>query len=97
MDEQGAREVLHQFGPGPHVVDDVLQIYTITEGASDAPPGLRFGVRESTIGPGRASPTLGWVRWAATLDGARELVPARAGYRLPRDPKDPPVIVEVWL
>lgn len=89
--------MLNSFGPGPRVVDRVLRLYTITEGAADAPPGMPFAVREFEVGPGCASPRLGWVHWAVSLQAARELVPPAASYRWPRDDNDDPVIVETWL
>lgn len=89
--------MLSNFGPGPRVVDRVTRLYTITQGAADAPAGLPFGVREFVVEPGSASPRLGWVMWAATLSAARELVPPAADYRMPRDDADDPVMVETWL
>lgn len=68
------------------------QLYVITTGASDIPPG-KFCVREHLV-PGGATKTCAL---ADSLEEARTLVPAWADQNLGRMDGDDPVIVESWV
>lgn len=72
-----------------------LQMYVITHGAKDLPPG-KYCVREHVVCEGKNDATTRHVM-ADDLEGARRRVPAWADQNIGRDGNDDPVIVEVWV
>lgn len=74
-------------------MSDQLDIWTIYYNTSDL-PGL-YTARRSSIGRDGIIPASS-VFIGKTLDGIRTTIP-KGLHRLPRDPFDDPVIVEVWL
>lgn len=92
-----------------HAPDEGLELWTIYQKPKDYPDG--FVVRRSLVGAGRKCLTCesgarhtntvcplmdATAQYAPSLETARALVP-RGLARIPRNPEDDSVIVEVWL
>jgi hypothetical protein len=81
-------------------MDDIIAMrtYTVYREVS-GPPGQQFSVREFRITrPPDSRPVPGPVLGtAATLEQARDLVPALADVCLQRSEDDDPSIVETWI
>ena len=71
----------------------VLLIWTVTTGTSDL--GTRFAARPHRIGKGESRP-LPLYLVADTLHALHAMLPPGLT-RMPADPADDPVIVEIWL
>lgn len=70
-----------------------LSMWVVTENPTDFPG--QFVAREWLIGSGCRAVTANH-HVAATLAEVRDMLPPLL-HRLPRDPKDDPVIVECWI
>ncbi len=74
--------------------DAELVMYHIYHSPADYPG--KFVVRKWTVAPGGGLQPTQSVALASTLMGARAVIPVGM-YRLEREPKDDPCIVEIWL
>ena len=78
-----------------HIDDSVLGMYVITEGPSDFPG--KFVAKRYTFEKGVATPDAEPSVVADTLGEVQNVLSRYEMVCLPRHPKDPEVIVEVWL
>jgi hypothetical protein len=72
-----------------------LSVYTIYHRPDDYPEA-EFLVREHVVGPGGPHPGR-ILAVTDDLESARAAIPPQADTPFPRDPSDPPVVVESWL
>lgn len=74
---------------------DTLTIWTVTHRPRDL-PGVEYAARPQYIPPRPQAVDDAPLLTASTLEGIRALLPPGL-FRMPRDYRDDPVIVETWM
>lgn len=73
-----------------------IRMYLITHRPTDL-PFLEYVIRIMNVTAGQVTPEPAIYGSADTLDQARALLPPDVDTCFPRDPSDPPVVVETWM